>query len=69
MGKVIRCVTNFKYNSLSLSLSLSLCIYPGFIYAYVLPEYYIIKWVAAVLIQGVHHYVTHHWKAAVFSIL
>ena len=34
-----------------------------------LPKYYIIKWASEVLIQGVHHYVIHHWQAEVFSIL
>ena len=34
-----------------------------------LPNYYIIKWAGAVLIQGVQHCVIYHWKAEVGSIL
>ena len=33
-----------------------------------LPNYYIITWAGAVLIQGVHHCVIHHWQAGIFSI-
>ena len=32
-------------------------------------NYYIIKWAGAVLRQGLHHCVIHHWTADIFSIL
>ena len=34
-----------------------------------LPSYCIIKYAGAVLIQGIHHCVIHHWEGEVFSML